>query len=58
MQPIAGEPFPASSSGLSRHVELMHGTFNMHDDPAGMTGVGRREVVAAMADKVPCFGYP
>ena len=38
---------------MSRHVELMRSAFNLTGDPAANAGVTRREVVAAMADKVP-----
>ena len=58
LQPIAGEPFPASSTGLPRHVELMQAAFKMQDDPAAMIGVSRRECVAAMAEVLtgaPCM---
>ena len=45
MQPIAGEGFPQSQSGLSRHIELVRAAFDMVGDAAAMSAVSRREVV-------------
>ena len=49
MQPIAGEPFPGSSSKVPRHVELIRSAFSLEDDPAAMIGVSRRECVDMLA---------
>lgn len=40
-QPIAGRPFPQSTTGLPRHVELLHKTFGLTAEPDAMLGVTR-----------------
>ena len=40
-QPIAGEPYKHSSTGLPRQVELLHTAFSLADDPAAMAGISR-----------------
>lgn len=50
MQPIAGEGFPQSQTGLSRHIELVHSVFGMRsEDPADMSALSRREVVSLLS---------
>lgn len=49
MQPIAGEPFPGSSSRLPRHIELMRNEFALKDVATDMWAVTRRECVDLQA---------
>lgn len=49
MQPIAGEAFPRSSSGLSRHIELVRSVYGMRGDPGAMSAVTRRETVGLLS---------
>ncbi len=44
---MAGEKFVNSTTGLSRHVELLHTYFKMEGDPAAMVAL-RRDVAMDM----------
>ena len=49
-QPIAGEPYKHSGTGLPRQVELLHTAFKLADDPAAMAGISRCGRVGCILD--------
>lgn len=49
MQPIAGEAFPQSSSGLSRRIELVRSVYGMGGEPGAMSAVTRRETMGLLS---------
>lgn len=51
MQPIAAEGFPKSTTGLSRHVELVQAAFGNALGSQDMTAVSRRQTVERLAAK-------
>lgn len=47
--PVAGPPLPGSSSGVDRHVELIHQAFDWKFDVKNMMGVSEEEATRAIS---------
>ncbi|KAL3132395.1 hypothetical protein ABBQ32_008961 [Trebouxia sp. C0010 RCD-2024] len=48
-QPVSGEAFPNSSSGLSRHIDLMRSAFKMKQDPSQQSGISAKEAAKLLS---------
>lgn len=48
-QPVAGEPFPNSSTGLSRHIDLMRSAFSMKQDASQQSGISAKEAAKLLS---------
>ena len=51
LQPIAAESYPGSTSGLSRHVELVKAAFGDSLGSHQMTAVSKRQTIEMLAAK-------
>ncbi|DBA68921.1 TPA: hypothetical protein ACH3X2_013283 [Trebouxia sp. C0005] len=48
-QPVAGEPFPNSTTGLSRHIDLMRSAFNMKQEASQQSGISAKEAAKLLS---------